>query len=137
MRYLGFVVSSTLAFLIITLFMARMNRKVSVANIAVWLGIIIVEVVALYLVFSRVLFVPLPEEYSSDAGDASAAREAPSLRTCPKIDSMRITSIEERTVSIASDIRNAYVSFANMTVSVVKISTDVEQDGRPRRGVRL
>ncbi len=60
MRYLGFVVSSTLAFLVITLFMARMNRKVSVANIGVWLGIIIVEVVALYLVFSRVLFVPLP-----------------------------------------------------------------------------
>ena len=43
---------------------------------------------------------------------------------------MNITSIDTRPVSIASDIRNAYVSFANMTVSVVKISTDVEQDGR-------
>ena len=60
-RYLGFIVSSTLAFLLITLYMARMNRKVSVVNAGVWLGIIVVEVVVLYLIFSRVLFVPLPE----------------------------------------------------------------------------
>ena len=60
MRYLGFIVSSTLAFLLITLFMARMNRKVSAANVGVWLGVIIVEVVVLWLIFSRVLFVPLP-----------------------------------------------------------------------------
>ena len=60
MRYLGFIVSSTLAFLLITLFMARMNREVSAVNVGVWLGVIIVEVVALWLVFSRVLFVPLP-----------------------------------------------------------------------------
>ena len=59
-RYLGFVVSSTLAFLLITLFMARMSREVKPANVALWLGIIMVEVVVLYLVFSRVLFVPLP-----------------------------------------------------------------------------
>ncbi len=44
---------------------------------------------------------------------------------------MHILSIEERPVSIASGIRNAYVSFANMTVSVVKVSIDVEGDGRP------
>lgn len=60
MRYLGFIVSSVLAFLFITLYMARMNRTVSVANAGLWLGIIIVEVMVLYLIFSRILFVPLP-----------------------------------------------------------------------------
>ena len=61
MLYLGFIVSSVLAFLLITLFMARMTRTVSVVNAGVWLGVIVVEVVVLYLIFSRVLFVPLPE----------------------------------------------------------------------------
>lgn len=60
MRYLGFIVSSTLAFLLITLYLARLNRKVSVANAGLWLGVILVEVVTLYLIFSRILFVPLP-----------------------------------------------------------------------------
>ena len=61
MLYLGFIVSSVLAFLLITLFMARMTRTVSVVDAGVWLGVIVVEVVVLYLLFSRVLFVPLPE----------------------------------------------------------------------------
>jgi len=42
---------------------------------------------------------------------------------------MRITGIEERTVSIASDIRNAYIDFSKMTVSVVAVNTDVVIDG--------
>ncbi len=42
---------------------------------------------------------------------------------------MRITGIEERTVSIASDIRNAYIDFSKMTVSVVAVYTDVVIDG--------
>ena len=44
---------------------------------------------------------------------------------------MRITDIRERRVSIASEIRNAYIDFSKMDVSVVAIQTDVVRDGRP------
>lgn len=43
---------------------------------------------------------------------------------------MRIVSIEHKVVSIASEIRNAYIDFSKMTVSVVKITTDVFRDGQ-------
>lgn len=44
---------------------------------------------------------------------------------------MKITEIREATVSIASDIRNAYIDFSKMDVSVVALVTDVIRDGRP------
>jgi L-alanine-DL-glutamate epimerase-like enolase superfamily enzyme len=44
---------------------------------------------------------------------------------------MRIVDIQEKTVSIASDIRNAYIDFSKMTVSVLALTTDVIRDGRP------
>ncbi len=44
---------------------------------------------------------------------------------------MRIVDIQERTASIASDIRNAFVDFSKMTLSVVAVTTDVERDGEP------
>ncbi|HET8776928.1 MAG TPA: mandelate racemase/muconate lactonizing enzyme family protein [Candidatus Limnocylindria bacterium] len=44
---------------------------------------------------------------------------------------MRITSIRERTVSIASPIANAYIDFSAMTISLVAVVTDVVRDGRP------
>jgi len=44
---------------------------------------------------------------------------------------MRIVNIQEKTVSIASDIRNAYIDFSKMTVSVLALTTDVIRDGRP------
>jgi L-alanine-DL-glutamate epimerase-like enolase superfamily enzyme len=44
---------------------------------------------------------------------------------------MRIVDIQEKTVSIASDIRNAYIDFSKMTVSVLALRTDVIRDGRP------
>jgi L-alanine-DL-glutamate epimerase-like enolase superfamily enzyme len=44
---------------------------------------------------------------------------------------MRIVDIQEKTVSIASDIRNAYIDFSKMTVSVLALHTDVIRDGRP------
>lgn len=44
---------------------------------------------------------------------------------------MRIVDIKERTASIASPIRNAYIDFSRMTVSVAAVSTDVVQDGKP------
>jgi L-alanine-DL-glutamate epimerase-like enolase superfamily enzyme len=44
---------------------------------------------------------------------------------------MRIVGIREKTVSIASDIANAYIDFSRMTCSVVAVITDVKRDGRP------
>ncbi|MEE4263320.1 MAG: hypothetical protein V2I56_11560, partial [Desulfobacteraceae bacterium] len=44
---------------------------------------------------------------------------------------MRIKSIQEKTVSIASEIKNAYIDFSKMNVSVVAIETDVVRDGKP------
>lgn len=44
---------------------------------------------------------------------------------------MRIVDIQETSASIASDIRNAYIDFSNMDVSVVKITTDVRAGGEP------
>lgn len=43
---------------------------------------------------------------------------------------MKITDIREAKVSIASDIANAYISFAKMDVSVLALYTDVKVDGR-------
>lgn len=42
---------------------------------------------------------------------------------------MKITDIQERTVSIASELSNAYIDFSKMTVSVVAVFTDVVVDG--------
>jgi L-alanine-DL-glutamate epimerase-like enolase superfamily enzyme len=44
---------------------------------------------------------------------------------------MRITAIHERSVSIGSAIRNAYIDFSRMTVSIVALVTDAIRDGRP------
>lgn len=44
---------------------------------------------------------------------------------------MRITDLREARVSIASDIANAYISFAKMDVSVLAIYTDATVDGEP------
>lgn len=44
---------------------------------------------------------------------------------------MRITEIRSATASIASEIRNAYIDFSKMTVSVVAVMTDVVRDGKP------
>jgi L-alanine-DL-glutamate epimerase-like enolase superfamily enzyme len=44
---------------------------------------------------------------------------------------MRIVEIRERSASISSSIRNAYIDFSRMTVSVVALITDVVRDGSP------
>lgn len=44
---------------------------------------------------------------------------------------MRIVEIRERSASISSSIRNAYIDFSRMTVSVVAVITDVVRDGSP------
>jgi len=44
---------------------------------------------------------------------------------------MKIVEIRETTAPIASTIRNAFIDFSAMTVSVVAVLTDVVRDGRP------
>jgi len=44
---------------------------------------------------------------------------------------MKIVDIKERTASIASPIRNAFIDFSKMTVSVAAVVTDVIRDGKP------
>jgi L-alanine-DL-glutamate epimerase-like enolase superfamily enzyme len=44
---------------------------------------------------------------------------------------MRITEIRDSVVSIRSELRNAFISFAEMTVSVVAIHTNVVRNGAP------
>ena len=44
---------------------------------------------------------------------------------------MRIVDIRETVVPIKSDIRNAYIDFSQMTVSVLALVTDMSRDGKP------
>ena len=44
---------------------------------------------------------------------------------------MKILKIKEDTASIASEIKNAYIDFSKMTVSIVAIVTDVIREGKP------
>ena len=44
---------------------------------------------------------------------------------------MRVIDIREATKPIKSDIRNAYIDFTKMTLSLVAVITDVVRDGKP------
>ena len=44
---------------------------------------------------------------------------------------MKITAIREVTQPIKSDIRNAYIDFSKMTLSLVAVVTDVVREGKP------
>lgn len=44
---------------------------------------------------------------------------------------MNIVEIKEKTVSIASEIKNAYIDFSTMSVSILALYTDVIRDGQP------
>jgi L-alanine-DL-glutamate epimerase-like enolase superfamily enzyme len=44
---------------------------------------------------------------------------------------MKITRIREASAPIASEIRNAFISFSTMTVSLLAVETDVVRDGKP------
>ena len=44
---------------------------------------------------------------------------------------MRIVEIREQTCPISSPIRNAYIDFSKMTLSLVAVITDVIRDGKP------
>lgn len=47
---------------------------------------------------------------------------------------MRITAIRETTASLSSTMRNAFIDFSKMTLSVVAVQSDVIRDGRPLVG---
>src|ERR1700693_3949304 len=44
---------------------------------------------------------------------------------------MKIVEIPEKTVAISPPIRNAYIDFSKMTLSLVAVVTDVIRDGKP------
>jgi D(-)-tartrate dehydratase len=44
---------------------------------------------------------------------------------------MKIVEIREQTCPISSPIRNAYIDFSKMTLSLVAVVTDVIRDGKP------
>ena len=44
---------------------------------------------------------------------------------------MKIVEIREQTLPISSPIRNAYIDFSKMTLSLVAVVTDVVRDGKP------
>lgn len=44
---------------------------------------------------------------------------------------MKIVDIREKTLPISSSIRNAYIDFSKMTLSLVAVVTDVVRDGKP------
>ena len=50
---------------------------------------------------------------------------------------MKITRIREATAPIASEIRNAYISFSTMTISLVAVETDVVREGQAGDRLRL
>src|ERR1051325_4531270 len=44
---------------------------------------------------------------------------------------MKIIEIREKTLPISSSIRNAYIDFSKMNLSLVAVVTDVIRDGKP------
>jgi len=59
--YLGFFVSSVLAILAQAWYLALARRKVTLPTLALWLVVATGEVAFFYLIFTRLLHVPLPE----------------------------------------------------------------------------
>jgi len=59
--WVGFYVSSVVAILILAYYLTLARRRVTLSQFAVWVVIIAVEVGIFYLIFTRLLYVPLPE----------------------------------------------------------------------------
>ncbi|MDF1593727.1 MAG: tripartite tricarboxylate transporter TctB family protein [Desulfobacterales bacterium] len=59
--WVGFYVSSVIAFSFLVYYLALARRSVTLAQLASWVVIIAVEVGVFYLIFSRLLYVPLPK----------------------------------------------------------------------------
>jgi hypothetical protein len=60
LRPVGTLLSSAIAFYALTIYLGSAHRRVSVVDAVKWLVVVTVELGVLYLVFTRVLGVPLP-----------------------------------------------------------------------------
>jgi hypothetical protein len=59
--FLGFFVSSVLAISAMVYYLARARRRVALGVFAAWLAVVVGEVALFYLIFTRLLHVPLPK----------------------------------------------------------------------------
>ncbi len=58
--YIGFILSSVAGFWVMSCYLASSRRKVTPLFAAKLLGVVLVEVTFFYLVFAKLLYVPLP-----------------------------------------------------------------------------
>jgi hypothetical protein len=61
MPVLGFFVSTVVFMTAIVGYLARARTQVTIGKLMIWTPIVIAEVTFFYLIFTKVLFVPLPE----------------------------------------------------------------------------
>ena len=61
MPILGFFVSTVVFMTIIVGYLARARMEVTIGKFAIWMPIVIAEATFFYLIFTKVLYVPLPE----------------------------------------------------------------------------
>ena len=61
MPVFGFFVSTVVFMTAIVGYLARVRMRVTIGNFIVWVPIIIAEVTFFYLIFTKVIYVPLPE----------------------------------------------------------------------------
>lgn len=60
MPVLGFFVSTVVFMTIIVAYLARARMQVTITNFVTWIPIVIAEVTFFYLIFTKILYVPLP-----------------------------------------------------------------------------
>lgn len=60
MPVLGFFVSTVVFMTIIVGYLARARTQVTIGKFMIWIPIVIAEVTVFYLIFTKVLYVPLP-----------------------------------------------------------------------------
>ena len=60
-NWVGFYVSSVVSISFLAYYLALARRQVPLRQFAVWVVIIAIEVAIFYLIFTRLLYVPLPE----------------------------------------------------------------------------
>ena len=61
MPVLGFFVSTVVFMTAIVGYLARARTQVTIGKFMIWIPVVIAEVTFFYLIFTKVLFVPLPE----------------------------------------------------------------------------
>ena len=59
--YVGFFVSSVTAIFLLAVYLALARRRLNPGRMALWVVIVVCEVAFFYLIFTRLLHVPLPE----------------------------------------------------------------------------